>query len=334
MKLHSIELRNVRGIRHAVIDDIPDDGVLIIDAPNESGKSSVTDAIEICLTEKHTAKKSGIRDMVTYGTSEPVRIRLEMTLDGRRFIVDKSFINRADSTVEILAPADARRTLKKAAADEWLEERRKASGLDDLWNAFTADQRGELNVLKLNDVGAMTGSLAAAARAGDAGADGIADGDAGPDAAPGSASDPARAAGSAGPAGVGVTSADARAVMAGVEKEYRRFFTDTGRPSKSRRDAADELDRKRGELAEVAGRREELDRAIGEHERLTAAIAAHEAKLPEEEAEAADAAGRLARAEEAQARLDAALERLEARRAAVTAAVAARDARRAAEADA
>lgn len=334
MKLHSIELRNVRGIRHAVIDDIPDDGVLIIDAPNESGKSSVTDAIEICLTEKHTAKKIGIRDMVTYGTSEPVRIRLEMTLDGRRFIVDKSFINRADSTVEILAPADERRTLKKAAADEWLEERRKASGLDDLWNAFTADQRGELNVLKLNDVGAMTGSLAAAARAGDVGADGIADGDADPDAGPGSASDPARAAGSAGPAGVGVTSADARAVMAGVEKEYRRFFTDTGRPSKSRRDAADELDRKRGELAEVAGRREELDRAIGEHERLTAAIAAHEAKLPEEEAEAADAAGRLARAEEAQARLDAALERLEARRAAVTAAVAARDARRAAEADA
>ncbi|WP_448851155.1 AAA family ATPase [Corynebacterium sp. 335C] len=324
MKLHSIELRNVRGIRHAVIDDIPDTGALVIEAPNESGKSSVAEAVAVCLTEKHSAKKAAIRDMVTYGTSEPVGIRLEMTLDGRRFIVDKTFISKADATVEILEPAAERRTLKKGAADDWLHERCEAAGLGDLWNAFTAGQRGDLNTLKLNEVEAMTGALAAAGARDDgtrAAAASGAGGDAG-------------AAGEtlAGPAEAGVASAAARAVMDGVEEGFRRYYTDSGRVTRARQEAADALASAREELAGVERRRRELDHAIGEHERLTAALAAHAEKLPAEKAAAEEAAERLARVEEVQARLTAAAERLEARRGAVTAAVAARDARRAAAA--
>ena len=38
MKLHSIELKNVRGIEHLVVDELPDRGVVVIAGDNEMGK--------------------------------------------------------------------------------------------------------------------------------------------------------------------------------------------------------------------------------------------------------------------------------------------------------
>ena len=50
VKLHSIELINVRGIEHLVIDELPDTGVVVIAGENEKGKSTIAEAIHVSLT--------------------------------------------------------------------------------------------------------------------------------------------------------------------------------------------------------------------------------------------------------------------------------------------
>ncbi len=41
MRLHSIEIHNVRGVEHLRVDELPETGVVVIHGENEAGKSTV-----------------------------------------------------------------------------------------------------------------------------------------------------------------------------------------------------------------------------------------------------------------------------------------------------
>ena len=56
MRLHSITVQDYRGIAQQKID-FHDHGITVIAGPNQSGKSSVIEAINLVLTEKATSRK-------------------------------------------------------------------------------------------------------------------------------------------------------------------------------------------------------------------------------------------------------------------------------------
>ena len=59
MRIHSLEIKNVRGIEHLVLDDLPETGVVVIHGENEAGKSTIVEALDVVLTEKHPGSAAG-----------------------------------------------------------------------------------------------------------------------------------------------------------------------------------------------------------------------------------------------------------------------------------
>ena len=54
MRIHRLELSNVRGIEHLVLDELPETGVVVIHGENEAGKSTIVEALDVVLTPKNT----------------------------------------------------------------------------------------------------------------------------------------------------------------------------------------------------------------------------------------------------------------------------------------
>ena len=60
MRLHRLALRHVRGVADRevrLLDAAADTGVTIVEGPNESGKSTLADALDALLTHKASSRR-------------------------------------------------------------------------------------------------------------------------------------------------------------------------------------------------------------------------------------------------------------------------------------
>lgn len=117
MKLRAIELTNVRRfagrtVRVAGIGD----GVSVLAAPNESGKSTLFDALQALLFDAHTSKAEHLRRLKPHQGDAP-RVAAEIELDGVRFRLEKRWLHRPEARV-----LDARGALLAQAdqAEAWI----------------------------------------------------------------------------------------------------------------------------------------------------------------------------------------------------------------------
>ena len=53
MRIHRLELTNVRGIEHLVLDELPETGVVVIHGENEAGKSTIVEALDVAVSYTH-----------------------------------------------------------------------------------------------------------------------------------------------------------------------------------------------------------------------------------------------------------------------------------------
>lgn len=118
MKLHSVELRNVRGVEHLLLEDLPETGVVVIEGENEAGKSTVVEAIDIVLTEKHSAKSKKIKALKPVGRDESPEITLEATVGPHRFRIHKRWLGKKASELHVFTPRQGQWT--GAEADDEL----------------------------------------------------------------------------------------------------------------------------------------------------------------------------------------------------------------------
>ena len=91
MKLHSIELKNVRGIDHLRVDDLPDRGVVVIAGDNEMGKSTIAEAIHVALSWPAKAERKETKALRPNNRDAFPDITLDMTLGQTRFTLRKVF---------------------------------------------------------------------------------------------------------------------------------------------------------------------------------------------------------------------------------------------------
>ena len=104
MQLHSVELTNVRGVEHLELTDLPETGVVVIGGPNEAGKSTLVEAIDFVLTEKHTAAPRKIKALKPVGRDVAPEVTLEATVGPYRFRIHKRWLKKRASELQVFTP--------------------------------------------------------------------------------------------------------------------------------------------------------------------------------------------------------------------------------------
>lgn len=148
MKIRSFELNNFRKFRSPIRLDGFTDGLNIVIEPNETGKSTLLDAMRAALFERHTAKNELTRSYCPWGDEVAPMVSMSFDLDDCKWQIDKQFLKGAYAR---LSGGGAR--MEGEAAEERLQtllgfERGSNRGSD-------IDTRGALGLLWVEQCGGL-----------------------------------------------------------------------------------------------------------------------------------------------------------------------------------
>lgn len=268
MRLLRLRLRDFKGTDDRTIE-LARTGVTIVEGPNEAGKSSILEALDLLLEELDSTNKASVRDVQPVGRDVGPYVEAEIEAGAYRFTYAKQWLRGQTTTLTVTQPVLENRTGREA------HERVRAilaETVDEsLWKALRISQGqapGRVHV-------AGSRSLADALD---------------------------RAAGTV-PVGAEETSLFDRA-----REEYLHYWTDTGRPKAWAEARARETTAAEAHLAEVEAGLRQIEADVAEVARLEAEIATLDAAQPELErrrTELAERLQRIADLEGRQATLDA-----------------------------
>uniref|UniRef100_UPI001296B710 AAA family ATPase n=1 Tax=Ornithinicoccus halotolerans TaxID=1748220 RepID=UPI001296B710 len=261
MRIHRITLRDVKGIRACELN-LPDAGVVVLEGPNEVGKSTVVEALDLLLDPRAraTSKAARVRALQPVGRDVGPSVEAELTLAGHRVRFSKQWLRQPRTELQLLAPT--RELLAGDAAqqrfDALLEQ-----GLDrQLWDALRFLQSGGPLVGGLCDSDALTRALDAAA-------------------------------------GADLHSDQGEDLLSTVETEHQRYFTPTGRPARELKEAVRAAQHARDAAVDRHRAVHEVEQMSDRHEELSTRLAAAQARRAELTAGLDEAMARAGRAEEA-----------------------------------
>ncbi|WP_342319537.1 AAA family ATPase [Corynebacterium mayonis] len=119
MQIHDLILDNVRGIEHLELRDLPATGVIIIDGDNETGKSTILDALDAVLYEKSSFGNAKVKSLQPIGRDVGPAITLTASVGPYRFTIFKKFLRSKRSELNITAP-EAQQLSGREADDKLL----------------------------------------------------------------------------------------------------------------------------------------------------------------------------------------------------------------------
>jgi len=117
MIIKSLELANFRKFREPLRIDGFSDGLNVVVEPNETGKSTLLEALRAAFFIRHSAKTELVRSYVPLGDDVAPRVAVEFTLRGQAWTVEKQFLK---ATSVRLTGNGSRR--ESDAAEEALQE--------------------------------------------------------------------------------------------------------------------------------------------------------------------------------------------------------------------
>ncbi len=244
MKLHRLVLTNYRGITHRDIE-FPDRGVVVVSGPNEVGKSSMLEALDLLLESKDRSSKKEVKQVKPTHADVGAEVTAEISAGPYRFVYRKRFHKRPETELTVLSPRREQLT-----GDEAHERVRAilAESVDlDLWQAQRVLQSAPTSAVELSGCNALSRAL---------------------DVVAGEVDDaPAAAAGNM-----------ETLLIDRVEEEFRRYFTTTGRPTGEWAAATTRLRAADEDVARCAAAMAEVDEAVRTHAGLTGELARLEAE--------------------------------------------------------
>ena len=270
MRLLWLRVRDFRGIAARRVE-LLGTGVTILEGANESGKTSLAEAVEMLFERLDSSTAAEVKEAQPLGRDVGPEVAVEAVAGDTRFRYRKRFLKRPETVLEVLEPMAE--SLTGREAHERVGELLDRAGVDrDLWKALRVVQGGGVaQPDRLAASPSLLDALGAAAAA---------------DEAAGGASDEA-----AGRHPVDLHQA--------VIEEYRRYFTEKRRePTGELRQAREELAAAEAEVVELEAQMAALDadaERAGVLERrrveLAGAVAAAEAAVDEARAEVARVEG-------------------------------------------
>lgn len=250
MRLHSLEIWNVRGVEHLRIEQLPETGVVVIHGENEAGKSTIVEAIDTVLTEKHTGAAKKIKALKPVDRDAGPEVELEVTVGPYHFRIHKRWLKKKMSELRVLAPRAAQFTGGEAD-DE----------LDRILNEHLDRQLLDALFLRQDDLGSGVAAV------------GI----------------PSVTNALEEASGMDTAAAEDSELVNRVQREYEKYFTArTGQPAKELKDAQERYNA--AELAhnEATEALRQLDDVVVKHEAAQLAKRDAEEALPAAQAELAE----------------------------------------------
>ncbi|WCC79917.1 AAA family ATPase [Cutibacterium equinum] len=159
MKLHRIHVENFKAIGNRTLE-LPDTGIVVATGPNEIGKTSMIEALDLVLGTKYKASSRAqeVRAAQRFGTSLPVVVEAEMTIGEHRCTHRKRFLKNTESSLTFISGPRAGQVVTGDEAVETMET--LLAGVDmTLWNALRLMQASSLSPLRLDSSQALTAAL-------------------------------------------------------------------------------------------------------------------------------------------------------------------------------
>ncbi len=258
MRIHRLSVRDVKGIAQSSVD-FPDTGVVVIQGPNEVGKSTLLEALDRLLDGscKASSKAAVVRDLQSVGVDAGPFVEAELSVGPYRVVFAKQWLRQPSTTLRVLAPTpeqlsgDAAQARMTAILEECLDR--------PLFDALRFAQGGAGGAIPLGSSQVLAQALDAAA-------------------------------------GADLHSEGGEDLLTQVDAEYRTYFTAGGRPTGDYRAAMTEAQRSQDEVVRAHAVLAEADRLLAEREQAVQALQAAQAAAPGLETQLAQAQQRLEQA--------------------------------------
>jgi len=197
MRIHSLRVANFKGIDERTVE-FPENGVVVVEGPNEVGKSSMIEALHLLLGKLDSSKKAKIKEAKPVDRDVGPEVEAEIESGKYRFRYFKRFLKKPETVLRILAPQ--KHDLTGRTAHERVDAILDESMDRVLWDALQVTQADPLTQASL----AQAQSLAAALDQS---------------------------------AGQEIAGDRESTLFTRVESEYARYFTPTGKPGKALQEA-------------------------------------------------------------------------------------------------
>ena len=251
MKLHRIRLRNFRGVNESDVS-FAESGVTIIEGPNEIGKSSIAEALQMAIEVPASSKKAQVISVKPVDADVGPEVEIEMSTGGYTLVYQKRWLRSPKTTLTVTSPRSENHTGREA--HNRLEEILAETMDDNLWRALRIEQGIQLN-LPAFSMPAMRRAL-----------DHSAGGDAAPD--------------------------DDDTLWDRINEEYGRYWTPTGRPKGERKTSEDRVKAAEEEVRVLDEQIKEIERDAAQMVRLAdeaARISATRDELEKSESDLSEA---------------------------------------------
>ena len=205
MRLHRVSLRNFRGVESADIE-FAETGVTIVEGPNEIGKSSIAEAIQLLFDEPDSSGKQRVKSVKPVHLDAGPGVEAELTSGPYRLVYAKQWLRQPSTTLTVSAPAPENHT-GRAAHDRVVAILGETLDVE-LFRALRWEQGVTIAQAEIGGSPSLARALDAAASGG----------------------------------GAGTTRDDNDGLWPRVEAERLRYVTATGRPTSERTREVEQLD--------------------------------------------------------------------------------------------
>ncbi len=227
MRLHRVRLSNYRGVADCEVE-FPAQGITVIEGPNEVGKTSIPEGLDLVLTRMDSSGHRQVKSAQPVGRDVGPEVGIEMSTGPYRFVYRKRWLRRRETVLNVLTPQPDQLTGR--AAHERVEEILGETLDGDLWRALRIEQGAELSLPGF-DVPSLVGALDQAAGGDDA-------------------------------------SDEDDDLWTRICDEHERFWTATGRPKRDRSTTQAEVETAQSRVSELQGQLDSIDRGAIEMGRL------------------------------------------------------------------
>ena len=227
MRLHRVRMRNYRGV---VNNDVSfsHDGVTIVEGPNEVGKTTISEALQMAIDFPDSSKSAQVKAVQPVGCDEGPEVEISLSSGEYELVYFKRWLRQPSTTLEVKTPYPESLTGReahdrmKAVLAETLDE--------DLWQALRIQQGTEL-MLPNFDLPSMSMALDRAA-------------------------------------GGELTTDREETLWNRICEEYNKYWTPTGRVKGERRSLEQNVKEAEGAVAELTSQLQDIERDASHMSRL------------------------------------------------------------------
>ena len=143
MRLHRVRLRNFRGVTESEIS-FDKRGVTIVEGPNEAGKTSIAEALQMAIELLDSSRKAQVRSVQAVGGDTGPEVEIALSSGKYELAYEKRWLRSPQTILKVTSPHVESRTGRDA--HNRLKEILAETLDDELWRALRIEQGIQLDL--------------------------------------------------------------------------------------------------------------------------------------------------------------------------------------------